>query len=842
MSTNACKLAISGCDSPMQMLTMVILLPFIILLLFPLLASPFLLPPSPGSTARLLAKANITPAAPLHNLVIVESPSKCSTISSILNKARPHTTLPYLVLSSNGHICDLPTSSSLKTAKLPPNFPSEYKALGVNVRDDYEPLYITPPRAVPILSSLLTAAKAAETIYLATDCDREGESISAHLNTYFRTNAIDSTIHRITFTSITPSALHHSLKNPTTVDANLVAAQEARRILDRLAGYTISPVLWKKIAPGLSAGRVQTVGLNVLVEREYRRMNHTRLEYWSVGANVTADTADGESECESDGESTTSAGTSSAPCGTTMAFEATLHSINNVAVATGKDIDNDGCIDKARVLLDEPSAAAYVKYATSHSSSLATVTSVTSKPVTRNPPLCYITSTLQQDAANKLGVSVQECMRVAQFLYERGFISYMRTDNKVLGEEAEGVGKKIVEELYGGEYVYANPPKKGGAKKDGAKKGPNNSLAQEAHEPIRPAILNDTFPHPTSLSTVLPPTALKLYTLIYKRTLASLMPAKVLNSTSVTMECGEMVFRSAGSTVVFDGYDKVLVEGIINKGGEEKVLPHLYEGQSVTLAGVEAVQHVTSPPARYTEASFVRELEALGVGRPSTYASVIGTLRQRGYVVEGGDAAVRRGSGGAAIKGSQISALRASGATALSMARGPLRPSLTAFVVVELLKKHCGTYVESNFTRGMEEQLDLIAKGEVEKSPYLKSYYEGEQGLQQTVARMELAVEGDGVRRVLLPHLAGDVGVFVGPWGPYCARNTPGQPRLTAPLPGGIATDVQSLTVEVLEKVIEARAQNGTVLGTSQDGRNVSVKSFERSACEPAAKETTCSV
>lgn len=352
--------------------------------------------------------------------MIVESPSKCGTISKILNAALPPGALPFLVQSSNGHICDLPQSSK----QVPRGSTNPNAALGVDLDNGYRPLYVTPPRAEPVLRALLAAAKRASEIYLATDPDREGESIAAHLQAFFLSHSLSSTpIRRVSFSSLTPDSIGQALDSPTDVDGNLVAAQEARRVLDRLAGYTMSPLLWKKIAPGLSAGRVQTVGLNVVVERELRRLEFKPAGWHSVELSVEAAGGGGR-------------------------FNATLAEVGGARVVAGKDLDERGVPAEGKVLLD---AALAAELSARARGGPAQVASLAVTRLSRSPPAPYITSTLQQDANSRLGMPVADTMRHAQALYEGGWISYMRTDNRVLGKEAGEAGRREVGRLYGEE-------------------------------------------------------------------------------------------------------------------------------------------------------------------------------------------------------------------------------------------------------------------------------------------------------------------------------------------------------------------------------------------------------
>ena len=586
-------------------------------------------------------------------LVIVESPAKARTIGGFLGDG-------YTVESSIGHIRDLPKSAEdipLALKKTP------WAKLGVDVDNDFKPLYVVDSEKKHHVAHLKQLLKSADLLYLATDEDREGESIAWHLIEVLQPKV---PVKRMVFHEITKKAIQEAIDHPREINRSLVNAQEARRILDRLYGYEVSPVLWKKVLPRLSAGRVQSVATRILVERERERMKFRPAVYWDLEATLVT-----QGGATKDG----------------VELTATLHTVDGKRLATGKDFDGTGKLIKADALvLDEAGAQAL---ATGLEGRTLEVSSIERKPYRRTPSPPFMTSTLQQEASRKLRFSAQRTMKAAQRLYEGGHITYMRTDSTTLSETALSAARRTIETLYGAEHV---PP----APRTYANKVKN---AQEAHEAIRPA--GDTWRTPDDLGASLEPDQAKVYELVWKRTVASQMKDAAGETVSVRIagsaSNGRTVeLSTAGLTITFPGFFRAYVEGSDDPDAElenrEKHLPILHEKDSLGARGLRADRHETQPPARYTEASLVRRLEELGVGRPSTYASTLGTIQDRGYVIRKGTALV---------------------------------PSFTAFAVVSLLEKHFARLVDYAFTAKMEDDLDAIATGTAESIPWLRRFYFG---------------------------------------------------------------------------------------------------------------------
>lgn len=622
-------------------------------------------------------------------LVIVESPTKGKTIRKFLPKE-------FVVEASFGHVRDLPQSATDIPAKLKDE---EWTKLGVNVEHDFEPLYVVPKDKTKRIRELKELLKDADALFLATDEDREGESISWHLLELLKPKV---PVKRMVFHEITKPAILEAIANPRDIDMKLVRAQETRRILDRLVGYTLSPLLWKKIAFGLSAGRVQSVALRQIIERERARIRFQKGSYWDLLATLQK----GEEQ-----------------------FEARLLSYNGKRIATGKDFDeNTGAIvaDKAKelILVDEKTAKELEQ---SLKTENFVIESVEEKPTTSKPLPPFITSTLQQEANRKLGLSSRDAMRTAQSLYEQGYITYMRTDSPTLSTQAMGASRKQIEELYGKEYLAEDGPRQFSSKAKGA---------QEAHEAIRPAGAEFVHPKDTDLSGP----QLKLYELIWKRTLASQMSLAKKLSIAVKMTAGKTEFQANGSRILFPGYMRVYVEGSDDPEAaledREVTLPKLDKGEKLQSKKVEAQAHETKPPARFTEASLVQMLEKEGIGRPSTYASIISTIQDRGYVLKQGNALV---------------------------------PTFTGFAVTQLLEKYFAELVDPKFTSGMEEVLDEIAEGKREYLPYLKQFYLGKTGLQTQVQLQDKKIDPDESRTIKLDHLKG-IEVKVGRYGAYMVK------------------------------------------------------------------------
>ena len=689
-------------------------------------------------------------------LVIVESPSKCKTIATILHNYVQEQGLDYdfVVTSCMGHIRNLPKTRTHVNQTVP----------GIEVSSGYQPTYELIPGKEGIIRELQSLSNQAQQLILATDDDREGEAMAWHLLQVLREQQSlpnqfiedDYPPLRARFNEITPKAIIDSIfhnPNPQLRDS-LVQAQETRRILDRLAGFTVSPVLWKKIAPGLSAGRVQSVGMAMIVQRERERLVFQKSEYWELQAEFDS--------------------TALSP------FSATLISINGQSVASST---NDFEPRQANTLTEASKQKLHLRQDTAKQwqSNLFqstdwtwTVTNITSTLRKQNPLPNFITSTLQQEASTRLSLSVSHTMQLAQSLYEQGYISYMRTDSNHLSQDAQRSIRTEIIQRYGGvEYYQPKPTASTNNKGKGTKKtrDGNKPEAQAAHEAIRPAIQpNGQFLFPSDLPQTITGPALALYELIYRRTVASQMPPQVSNLTSVRIMGRHVngqdtvIFKTSGSgsVIVFPGYTIVYPR---QSGNDEPTLPKLKEGQRLECTNMTALMHTTQPPARYTEASFVQELEALGVGRPSTYAGTVQILRDRGYVgsptTNGASSNVpnQRGSAKRAVSGPAIIAQRAAGGeefTGHRTARGPMVPSLSAFVVTSLLEKHCPTYVDPSFTARMEERLDQIANSEIgnsERITYLDEFYAGPNGLASQIQQIDQNVSPEEARRAKLPAL-----------------------------------------------------------------------------------------
>jgi DNA topoisomerase-1 len=626
-----------------------------------------------------------------HKLVIVESPAKAKTIAGYLGPG-------YVVESSIGHIRDLPRDASDVPAAIKGE---KWARLGVDVENDFTPYYVVSRDKKPHMTKLKGLLKEASELYLATDEDREGEAIAWHLQEELKPKV---PVHRMVFHEITKQAIQQAVQHPRTLDLDLVEAQEARRILDRLYGYEVSPVLWKKIMPKLSAGRVQSVATRLVVDRERERIAFRVASYWDLEGTFDA----GERHSE-------------------RMFPAKLQSVDGARVARGSDFDSlaqlknpDGVLH-----LDRGRAEAL---AASLQDSTFEVRSVEAKPYTRKPYAPFRTTTLQQEASRKLGFGASRTMSVAQRLYENGFITYMRTDSITLSESAVAAARDQVRELYGAEYlpdaprVYASKVKN----------------AQEAHEAIRPAGEQFRTPAQTGLSG----DEFRLYELIWMRTVASQM--KDAQGQSVSIRLGgaastgeDVVFNATGRVITFHGFLKAYVEGSDDPEKEsddsQTRLPDVSEGDAVTAAAIRAAGHETKPPARYTEATLVRELEEREIGRPSTYASIIGTILNRGYVYKKGTALV---------------------------------PAWLAFSVVRLLEEHFSRLVSYEFTAGMEDVLDEIANGRRDRNSELAEFYFGRgdtDGLHKLVNEL-----GDIDARELATFPIGEgIDLRVGRYGPY---------------------------------------------------------------------------
>jgi DNA topoisomerase-1 len=670
------------------------------------------------------------------SLVIVESPTKARTISSYLGSDAT-------VESSMGHIRDLPRSASEIPAKAKGE---DWARLGVNVEKDFEPLYIVPKERRSQVKKLKDLLKEADELYLATDEDREGEAIAWHLVEVLKPKV---PVKRMVFHEITQPAIEEAFSNPRDLDERLVSAQEARRILDRLYGYEVSPVLWKKVQPKLSAGRVQSVAVRIVVERERERMAFVAAGYWSI---------EGSFAPEEDLDTT---------------FGATLVSVDETRVATGKDFDAEGKAIKDVLVLDQEAAT---NLANGLQDSEFKVRSVESKPYTRRPYPPFRTSTLQQEAGRKLRYSSSRTMSVAQRLYENGYITYMRTDSAELSDAAVRAARSQITKLYGEEYLSASPRKYSGKQAKGA---------QEAHEAVRPA---GDFLTPSQVATQVGRDEAALYDLIWKRTVASQMADAKGVTVSVrlgaTASSGEdAVFGSSGRTITFPGFLRAYVQGSDDPESElddkEKILPPLEEGDRLAVERLEPTGHETRPPARYTEASLVQKLEELGVGRPSTYASIMTTIQDRGYVFKKGSALV---------------------------------PTFTAFGVVGLLEKHFPNLVDYEFTAAMESDLDRIAGGEEDSVPWLSAFYFGDDGLKQRVASRLDEIDPRLVNSIPIgaDHDGNEIVARIGRYGPYVER---GEER--GSVPDDLAPD--ELTVERAIELIEQQNVGDKIFGTDPE-------------------------
>ena len=712
------------------------------------------------------------------HLVIVESPAKCKTIEKILNQQGND--VHYTVKSCMGHIRDL-SKSKTPTVRFP------YTIAGIDLDSgDFTPDYTVIDSKRGIVRELAQAAQSADRIILATDPDREGEAMAWHLQTILpKTKAFS----RLRFTEITPAAITNAV--PGEIQMDLVHAQETRRVLDRLAGFTVSPLLWKCIAPGLSAGRVQSVGLRLIVDREIERWKFVSAEYFEITAVLAA-------------------------AQTNMTVKLVELDGNPVA-NKAKDFEGEELTEVAKAaqtvhLATKEQAQEWVAKLI-QSTTCWSVRSVTSKRRNRQPPVPYKTSTLQQDAVPN-GFTVASAMRTAQTLYENGLISYMRTDSTMLSESAELATERAVKEHFQ-VLPFANK-----------KNSKNNKFAQEAHEAIRPAIQEDgTFRHPDQLVGTLSEYEVRLYRMIFQRTVAYRMPPAVFNQTTIiidaTLHNGTCcTFTTTGSIVVDPGFTRAYSRSDENSDNDQQ-LPPLSEGNVLECMGVETVQHQTQPPGRYTEASFIKTLEALGIGRPSTYARIVQVLRDRAYI----SSPKRRQK--KELRGSSISAMRASGLSEQSTSSS-LIPSLTALCVCDMLRDHCPTYVDPTFTARMEEHLDKIAKGEGDRTTYLNEFYSGESGLAAQVQRVEHSIVPSETRKIrVLPNLqsVANISLNVGPWGPYVVERNPLSGNETkAPLPPGLSNDLDRLDVGTLRALLSMKQEDGKIIGIHK-GRNIRAKS-----------------
>ncbi|MFE2146833.1 type I DNA topoisomerase [Streptomyces sp. NPDC059456] len=668
-------------------------------------------------------------------LVIVESPAKAKTIKGYLGPG-------YVVEASVGHIRDLPNGA----AEVPDKYTGEVRRLGVDVEHDFAPIYVVNADKKAQVRKLKELLAESDELFLATDEDREGEAIAWHLQEVLKPKV---PVHRMVFHEITKDAIRDAVANPRELNQRMVDAQETRRILDRLYGYEVSPVLWKKVMPRLSAGRVQSVATRLVVERERERIAFRSAEYWDLTGTF----------------STGRAGDASDP----STLVARLNTVDGKRIAQGRDFGSNGQLKSEVLHLDEANARAL---AAALADTSFAVRSVESKPYRRSPYAPFRTTTLQQEASRKLGFGAKATMQVAQKLYENGFITYMRTDSTTLSDTAVSAARAQVTQLYGADYLPEKPRVYAGKVKN----------AQEAHEAIRPS--GDRFRTPAE--TGLTGDQFRLYELIWKRTVASQM--KDATGNSVTVKIGgraadgrDAEFTASGKTITFHGFMKAYVEGADDPNAElddrEKRLPQVAEGDALSAEEITADGHSTKPPARYTEASLVKELEEREIGRPSTYASIIGTILDRGYVFKKGTALV---------------------------------PSFLSFAVVNLLETHFGRLVDYDFTAKMEDDLDRIARGEAQSVPWLKRFYFGSEEASEVVP-------ADGDHLGGLKELVTDLGAIdareissfpvgegivlrVGRYGPYVERgekDAEGHQR--ADVPDDLAPD--ELTIGYAEEL-----------------------------------------
>ncbi|MFE0181999.1 type I DNA topoisomerase [Streptomyces olivaceus] len=691
-------------------------------------------------------------------LVIVESPNKVKTIKGYLGPG-------YVVEASVGHIRDLPSGA----AEVPEKYTGEVRRLGVDVDHDFQPIYVVNADKKSQVKKLKDLLKESDELYLATDEDREGEAIAWHLQEVLKPKI---PVKRMVFHEITKDAIRAAVANPRELNQKLVDAQETRRIVDRLYGYEVSPVLWKKVMPRLSAGRVQSVASRLVVERERARMAFRSAEYW----DLTGTFATGRAGDASDPSS----------------LVARLQTVDGRRIAQGRDFDSLGRLKSADTLhLDEANARAL---AAALEDTRFSVRSVESKPYRRSPYAPFRTTSLQQEASRKLGLGAKATMQVAQKLYENGYITYMRTDSTTLSDTALTAARAQVTQLYGTDYLPPQPRTYAGKVRN----------AQEAHEAIRPS--GDRFRTPAE--TGLTGEQFKLYELIWKRTVASQM--KDATGNSVTVKIGgtsadgrDVEFSASGKTITFHGFLKAYVEGADDPNAElddrERRLPQVAEGDALTADEIAVDGHATKPPARYTEASLIKELEDREIGRPSTYASIIGTILDRGYVFKKGTALV---------------------------------PSFLSFAVVNLLEKHFGRLVDYDFTAKMEDDLDAIARGEAQSVPWLRRFYFGEgdePGPAPGNGGAADAGNGDGDHLGGLKELVTDLGAIdarevssfpvgndivlrVGRYGPYVERGEKDSDNhQRADVPEDLAPD--ELSVELAEELL-AKPSGDFELGT----------------------------
>ncbi len=692
-----------------------------------------------GTVLDMLWRKSVACRVVSKSVVIVESPTKAKSIGQFL---RGVVDGEVVVEASMGHVRDLPGSAN----DLPEKYRKEpWAYLAVDVDSGFEPVYVVSGRARDRVKKLRQLVAEADQLFLATDEDCEGEAIAWHLAEVLKPKI---PVKRMVFHEITEHAIREAFDNPRDLDTRLVDAQEARRILDRLVGYDVSRVLWLKVSRGLSAGRVQSVAVRIVVERERERMAFRSANYWDLTAVL-----------EKPGE--------------TPQFSALLLSVDGQRVASGRDFDSTGGRAEQVLVLDEEAAG---RLATSLSGSSFRVTSTETKPYTRRPYAPFRTSTLQQEASRKLRFAANRTMSVAQRLYENGYITYMRTDSVTLSESAIATARAEISKQYGTEYLPDKP-------RTYTSKSKN---AQEAHEAIRPA--GETWKTPAQVAREMGSDESRLYELIWKRTLASQMPDAKGEQMSVrlaaTTDDGRQTeFSASGRVIRFPGFLKVYVESIDDPDADtddsEHPLPQMSEGDDVTLVAIDTAGHDTQPPRRYNEASLVQRLEELGVGRPSTYASIMTRIQDAGYVFKKGQALV---------------------------------PTFTAFAVVTLLEQSFPNLVDYEFTARMEDDLDRIASGEEDRVPWLTRFYLGDSGLKATIEERLGSIDARAINSIPIGEddQGREIVARVGRYGPYVER---GEDR--GSIPDDVAPD--ELTIEVATDLIESQGKGDKILGTDPD-------------------------
>jgi DNA topoisomerase-1 len=656
------------------------------------------------------------------NLVIVESPTKAKTISRFLGT-------DYTVTSSFGHVRDLPKSK-----------------LGVDVDNDFAPDYVIPSKAKPVIAELKAKAKTATTIYFATDEDREGEAISWHLRELLKPPA--DKVKRIAFHEITAEAIAEALANPRAIDERMVKAQEARRILDRLYGYEVSPILWRKIKPGLSAGRVQSVAVRILVERERERLAFRSASYWDILATLATPAEE--------------------------SFSAELTRINDQPIASSKDFDPSTGKLKSKTArwLQEDEAR---QLANELIKQTAVVSDITAKPFIEKPYAPFTTSTLQQEANRKLRYSAKRTMQLAQGLYEQGYITYMRTDSTLLSQQAISAARGWIEEQYGRDYLPSAPRQFSTVSKN----------AQEAHEAIRPA--GASFQPLDKVKAEVAEDSYRLYELIWKRTIASQMTDASGQRLNLIITLGPAEFQATGKTYIHQGYRRAYVEGSDDPEAElaeqETLLPTVNQGDKLNVKELTPKGHTTEPPQRLTEAALVKELERRGIGRPSTYASIIDTIERRDYVVKRGTTLI---------------------------------PTFTAFAVTNLLETYLSSLVDYDFSSQMEDSLDAIARGEGDDKTYLHDFYfgDGRPGLKTTLEHVKDTIDPRLTSGVTIgEHNGTPLEVRIGRYGPFIKLG-----EQTVSLPDALSPDELTLT-RALELLAQGKRQEeplGTDPATGQ--------------------------